>query len=149
MKKQFIFHILIFILAISFPTMKTYAQADAQIEKVKSILHRQASDWNKGDIDAFMNGYWESEKLQFIGSKGVTYGWKQTLANYKKGYPDRATMGQLTFDIIEVERLSRKVIMMTGKFMLARNEMEDASGHFILVWKKIKGEWVIIADHTS
>ncbi len=146
--KQFIIRIVVVIIALS-ATYITEAQSDKQIEKVKTILHRQADDWNTGNLEAFMNGYWESEKLQFIGSRGVTYGWKQTLANYKKGYPDRATMGKLTFDIIEVNRLSNKVIMMTGKFMLAREEKDDADGHFLLIWKKIKGEWVIIADHTS
>jgi len=126
----------------------TVAQEHKSIKKVKSILQKQADHWNKGDIDAFMQDYWKSDKLQFIGSKGVTYGWQQTKDNYKKGYPDKATMGFLTFDILDVTRLSRKAIMMTGKFHLKR-KMGDAEGHFLLVWRKMKGKWVIVADHTS
>jgi len=144
--KQLILKISVLILISFFFNVNSTAQATKTVEK---ILMRQANDWNKGDIDAFMNGYWESDKLQFIGSKGVTYGYEQTLANYKKRYPDLATMGKLTFKVIENSQLSRKVIMMTGKFMLDRTEKENLSGHFIIIWKKIKGGWVIIADHTS
>ena len=130
---------------------KTYAQSSDNkcIRQVKAILQKQAEHWNRGDIDAFMQYYWKSDKLQFIGSRGVTYGWQQTLDNYKKGYPDKATMGTLTFDILDVNQLSRKVIMLTGKFLLKRENMDDAQGHFLLIWKKIKGKWRIIADHTS
>lgn len=125
------------------------AQSNKDLLQVQAILYRQADDWNTGKIENFMNGYWESEKLMFIGSKGVTRGWQQTLDNYKKSYPDLATMGKLSFEVLENEKLGKKAIMMVGKFMLAREEKEDLSGHFILIWKKIKGKWVIIADHTS
>jgi hypothetical protein len=124
------------------------AQENKAIETVKSILLRQADDWNRGDLDAFMVGYWPSDELQFIGGNGVTYGWQNTLDRYKRVYPDRATMGQLKFDILEVKQLSKKVIMLTGKFTLSR-ENDQPTGHFLLVWQKIKGEWMIIADHSS
>ena len=60
---------------------------------VQQILMEQAEDWNRGDIDAFMKHYWKSDQLQFIGSSGATYGWQNTLANYKRRYPDRQAMG--------------------------------------------------------
>ncbi len=121
---------------------------DEDLMTVQYVLLRQQDDWNKGDIDAFMEGYWKSEKLQFIGGSGVTYGWKNTLENYKKRYPDRAAMGKLTFDIINVEKLSKKSIMLVGKWHLQR-EKDNPKGHFMLIWKKIGRSWVIIADHTS
>ena len=124
------------------------AQQSKDIETVRSILLRQSDDWNRGDIDAFMVGYWPSEKLQFIGGKGVTYGWQNTLERYKRVYPDKSTMGQLKFDILEVQQLSKKVIMLTGKYPLTR-ENDQPTGHFLLVWRKIKGEWLIVADHSS
>jgi len=129
--------------------MPVQAQSNKAVEAAKSLLYEQMEDWNKGDIHAFMEGYWKSDKLQFIGSRGVTYGWEQTLANYKKGYPDRATMGELSFDLIDVTQQSRNVVSVTGKFHLKRDEMDDAEGHFLLIVKKIKGKWLIIADHTS
>lgn len=124
------------------------AQQSKGIDKIKSILLRQADDWNRGDLDAFMVGYWPSDKLQFIGGNGVIYGWQNTLERYKRTYPDRSAMGQLKFDILDVQQLSKKVIMLTGKYTLTR-EHDTPTGHFLLVWRKIKGEWLIVADHSS
>ncbi len=124
------------------------AQESKDFAAVKSILFRQQSDWNKGDIDAFMNGYWESDNLKFVGATGITYGYDATLKNYHKRYPDRAAMGQLTFGIKSVEKLSRKVIMLVGTWDLDRTS-GPIGGYFTLMWKKIKGKWVVIADHTS
>lgn len=129
-------------------TLPGFAQESKDITQVKSILMRQAADWNRGDVDAFMIGYWPSDKLQFIGGNGVTYGWQNTLDRYKRVYPDQATMGKLKFDILDVQQLSKKVIMLTGKFTLTR-EKDTPTGHFLLVWRKIKGAWVIVADHSS
>ena len=58
-------------------------------------------------------------------------------------------MGKLHFDILETKKLSKKSIMVIGKYTLTREEIDDASGYFLLVWKKIKKEWVIIADHSN
>ena len=129
-------------------TSSAFAQENKDVATVKAILMRQANDWNRGDIDAFMVGYWPSDELQFIGGNGVTYGWQNTLERYKRVYPDRSAMGQLHFDILEVKRLSKKVIMLTGKYTLTRKN-DTPTGHFLLVWRKIKGEWMIVADHSS
>lgn len=136
-------------LMLTTAAMPAQAPSNKATEAVKSLLNRQMKDWNKGDIEAFMEGYWKSEKLQFIGSRGVTYGWDKTLENYEKSYPDRATMGELSFDLIDVTQQSRKVVSVTGKFYLKRESMDDAKGHFLLIVKKIRGKWLIIADHTS
>lgn len=144
---RYLFFNVILIFAFSIPSIS--AQVDKDLAKVQQILHRQAADWNKGDLEAFMKGYWKSPALTFIGSRGVTKGYENTLNNYIKGYPDRQTMGQLHFDILETDKLSKKSIMVIGKYTLTRKEMDDASGYFLLVWKKIKKEWVIIADHSN
>lgn len=124
------------------------AQQNKDIETVKSILLRQMGDWNRGDVEAFMVGYWPSDKLQFIGGNGVIYGFQNTLDRYKRTYPDQAAMGKLHFDILDVQQLSKKVIMLTGKYTLTRAN-DTPTGHFLLVWRKIKGEWLIVADHSS
>ena len=120
----------------------------SSISEVNSLLLEQEKEWNKGDINRFMEYYWKSDSLQFIGSNGVTYGWQETKDNYFKRYPDRTAMGHLTFTILNTTLLSEEAIMLTGKFHLKR-EIGDAEGHFLLVWKKIEGRWLIIADHTS
>ena len=118
--------------------------------KIKELMTTQSEAWNRGDIDGFMTTYWKSEKLQFIGSKGITYGWKNTLDRYKKSYPSKETMGFLTFDIINLDKRSRKVISVVGKWHLKRDaDLGNLKGHFLLILKKIKGKWLIVADHSS
>jgi len=115
---------------------------------ILGILDKQTQAWNRGDIDAFMNGYWENDSLMFIGKSGVTYGWTNTLNNYKKGYPDTAAMGKLTFTLIQVKKLSGKYYHVTGKWFLKRS-VGDVGGHYTLLFRKIRGRWVIISDHSS
>ena len=124
-----------------------FSQANDETS-VRTLLAKQNAAWNRGDIDAFMVGYWESDSLMFIGQSGVTYGYKNTLANYKKNYPDTTVMGKLTFTLIHVKQLSSEYFHVTGKYHLART-IGDASGHFTLVFRKINGKWVIISDHSS
>lgn len=121
---------------------------DKDVEIVKTILLNQQADWNRGDIDAFMLAYWKSENLQFVGSSGVIYGWDATMARYKRNYPDLDAMGKLSFEILQTHKLSKKVILLTGKFTLERKN-DRPSGYFTLSWRKIKGQWLIVADHTS
>ena len=115
---------------------------------IRKILDTQTQAWNKGDIDAFMNGYWENDSLVFIGKSGVTYGWTNTLNNYKKGYPDTASMGKLTFTLIQLKKLSKEYYHVVGKWFLKRS-IGDVGGHYTLVFRKINGRWLIIADHSS
>ncbi|MEO0338628.1 MAG: nuclear transport factor 2 family protein [Bacteroidota bacterium] len=137
------------ILTICLLALPLISQAQNKaIEQVKKILIQQSVDWNNGDIEAFMQCYWKSEELQFIGSSGLIKGWQATLDRYKTSYPDRETMGQLTFDILEVKQLSRKSMILTGRFTLDRKN-DRPTGLFLLAWQKIKGEWLIVADHTS
>lgn len=121
---------------------------DKDFEQIKSLLMLQQGQWNAGDIDAFMQTYWKSDELQFGGGNGITKGWQATLDNYKIRYPDRAAMGTLTFQVLDITRHSKKVVSLTGSWSLAR-EKDNPGGHFLLIWRKIKGNWKIVCDHTS
>jgi ketosteroid isomerase-like protein len=96
-----------------------------------------------------MKGYWKSDSLMFIGKSGVTYGYNNTLENYKKGYPTRDAMGILKFTILKVEKISADAYFVVGKWHLTREKVGDVEGHYTLLFKQIKGEWVIVADHSS
>ncbi|MDG1023462.1 MAG: nuclear transport factor 2 family protein [Flavobacteriaceae bacterium] len=115
---------------------------------IVSTLFKQQEDWNKGDIDAFMEGYLKSDQLVFSGSSGPIYGWNATKERYKKNYSSRLLMGSLTFDVLNLISLSPTVAQLQGKFYLTR-EIADSSGFFTLTWVKIEDQWLIISDHTS
>jgi ketosteroid isomerase-like protein len=123
------------------------AQETAE-QAIRNTMADQEVAWNLGNLEAFMEGYWKSDSLRFIGSRGLTYGWQQTLDNYKKGYPDAETMGRLKFTILSVEQIADHCAFVVGKWQLTRQK-GDVSGHYTLLWKKINGRWVIVADHSS
>lgn len=137
-----------FLLLLLLCTISAAAQKNKQERTILKILDEQTAAWNRGDIDSFMKGYWENDSLMFIGKSGITYGWGNTLKNYKKGYPDTANMGKLTFTIIQVKKLSGRYYHVTGKWYLKRS-VGDVSGHYTLLWRKVNGRWVIISDHSS
>jgi uncharacterized protein (TIGR02246 family) len=137
---------LVLFLSLFFSTAVFCQSADEAA--VRKVLSDQNAAWNRGDVDAFMVGYWDNDSLMFVGSSGITYGYKNTLANYKKRYPDTAAMGKLTFNLIEVKRLSSEYYHVTGKWHLQRS-IGDVGGHFTLVFRKINGKWLIISDHSS
>ena len=115
---------------------------------IREMLDQQQACWNKGDLSCFMDTYWRSDSLKFIGNKGITWGWKNTLERYEKTYPSQAAMGQLSFDILVIDRISEDSYFVVGKWFLKR-EIGDLQGHFSLLWRKIGGRWLIVADHSS
>ncbi|GAB4381047.1 MAG: hypothetical protein Kow0075_12660 [Salibacteraceae bacterium] len=70
-------------------------QPDVKI--IERTLLEQRDAWNSGDIRSYMNAYWMSDSLVFIGGKDITYGWENTLNRYLKAYPGKEQMGQLSF----------------------------------------------------
>jgi ketosteroid isomerase-like protein len=117
-------------------------------KEIKKVLNAQIEAWNKGNMEEYMKGYWNSDSLVFIGKNGPKYGWKTTLENYKKSYPDQSSMGILSFDITKVELINSDHAFVIGKWKLKR-EKDEPKGYFTLLFKKINGDWVIVADHSS
>jgi len=117
-------------------------------EEILGLFDKQVEAWNKGTLEQFMKTYWNSEELAFVGSRGPTYGWQATLDSYKRGYPDKKTMGHLNFKILDISKIDRKTVFAIGRFELTR-EVGDVAGYFTLVIQKKNAEWKIISDHSS
>ena len=124
-------------------------QVSKERRSILQILQRQTDDWNAGRIDRFMTGYWLSDSVTFVGQAGITYGYQETLENYRKRYPDRASMGSLKFDILELDFPAPNIAYVIGRFHLTRPNIGNADGYFTLLWRKIKNRWVIVSDHSS
>jgi ketosteroid isomerase-like protein len=128
--------------------LSSYLGFSQDKQAITKLMNDQQIAWSKGDMEGFMQGYWKSDSLMFIGKRGPTYGWQQTLDNFKKSYPDKAAMGKLTFRIDKVELLGARDAFVMGAWSLAR-EKDTPGGYFTLWFRKINGEWKIICDHTS
>jgi hypothetical protein len=116
-------------------------------KSIREVLDKQVAAWNENDIEGFMQGYWKSDSLLFIGSK-ITNGWDSTLARYKRSYPDKAAMGTLRFEIMRMDFISSDSYLVTGKYFLTR-EKDNPSGVFTLLFRKKNGLWVAVYDHTA
>lgn len=128
----------------------TLVNAQNEIENtekkaIRSIMDAQQVAWSKGDLKGFMEGYWNSDSLKFYSSRGITYGWQNTLENYRKGYPTKAHTGTLKFKINDISKISGESYFVMGEYFLTR-EVGDANGVFMIIFKKINGQWKIVAD---
>lgn len=147
---KILFYFLLIPLFTGFDTMYIDQQKQPANWKseIDSIMDFQDKAWNQGDLEAFMQPYHQSDSLLFVGSRGLTYGWKNTLDNYRKSYPDKEQMGTLHFENDEYRTLGENNALVIGRWHLYRAK-DTLQGSYSLNWQLIKGEWKIIADHSS
>jgi beta-aspartyl-peptidase (threonine type) len=115
---------------------------------IAGVLTTQQDAWNRGDVEAFLHGYWRSAELTFSGAGGIARGWDRVLARYKERYPDRSAMGQLEFSALEFRFLGSDAALVLGHWHLKRQK-GDVGGVFSLVFERFPEGWRIIHDHTS
>ena len=141
------------LLTIVFSCSSTNDSSVNESEIIKIIDNKMAaqeSSWNNGDLEAFMLPYWKSDSLMFIGKSGLKKGWNTTLSNYKKSYINKEEMGTLKFKNIDYKNIDNESFLVTGKWLLNRNEeLGNLSGHYTLLWKKFNDSWFIVYDHSS
>lgn len=111
-------------------------------------MQEQVGAWNNGDIDGFMKGYQQNDSIPFIGKNGITYGYNTITERYKKSYPDKEAMGELSFTDINIKPISDKYAYVTAKWNLKRVS-DTLSGYTSLLFEDIDGKWYVIADHSS
>jgi hypothetical protein len=128
----------------------TYAQSNEEddIKAINKVLKKQRIAWSNNNLEEFMEGYWKSDSLKFYGSNGVTYGWDNTLERYQKAYPTKNHTGKLSFRINDVTKISEGAYYVLGEYHIKR-EVGNADGIFMIILKKINGEWKIIVDTST
>lgn len=121
-----------------------------ELKNIKKVLQEQQKCWNIGDIDGFMQGYWNSEELIFTSlNHQPTYGWQATLERYKNSYPTQESMGELKFEFLHISVDSDNISAdLKGYWELVRKE-DNPKGEFFLKLKKLDGNWKITKDSTT
>jgi ketosteroid isomerase-like protein len=117
-------------------------------EEIRDVIQAQQDAWNRGDIDAFMNGYWRSEETIFVSGDEISRGWQTVLERYRKKYSDREKMGTLTFSQLKIDILSSDAAVALGRWELKR-KIDNPHGRFTLIFRKMPEGWRIVHDHTS
>jgi len=123
-------------------------QPPNSVAEIQSVLSAQQDAWNRGDIDAFMNGYAQSASTVFVSEDEVRRGWETVRDRYRIRYSDRAKMGTLSFSDIEVTMLSPDAAIVLGRWRLKRAN-DEPHGRFTLIFKLLPEGWRIVHDHTS
>jgi len=116
--------------------------------QIVNVLNAQADAWNRGDLEGFMEPYWQSDELTYSGSGQTRDGWTELLGRYKERYPTSERMGRLEFDQLRLRLLGRDAALVIGRWHLQR-EGDPVGGTFSLVFQRMDNRWVIIHDHTS
>lgn len=144
-------HVLHFVLSLGLGlgiSLNAGAADSADAAAIRMVMTEQAAAWNRGDLEAFMKGYWQDEALRFASGGSVTHGWQATLDRYRQRYADRAAMGTLRFTELEIEPLSADAALVFGHWSLTR-EADQPQGLFTLLFRKTAAGWVITRDHSS
>ncbi len=138
--------------AVLLLTTSAFPQSSSKISKIKtdilSVMDAQTAAWNRGDVEGFMSGYWNSTELVFVSGDNVTHGWQPTLDRYKKNYDSREKMGELKFSDLEINVISKKAAVVLGSWSLTRAS-DNPKGKFTLIFRKFADGWRIVHDHTS
>src|SRR5260370_5410892 len=108
------------------------AKREADRVAIDNVVNAQEKAWNRGDLDAFLEGYWHSPDLTFSGSGGIARGWDGVLARYKKNYPDHAAMGQLDFSALEFQFQGTAAALFLGHCLFVRVQREFGGGFFFV-----------------
>ena len=130
------------------PRAQNQRSASRAESQIRQLLAHQADAWNRGDIDAFMTSYWKSDETTFVGASGIARGWQAVLERYHRTYPNRESMGRVTFSNIEVHQECPNSAFVIGQYHLQR-EKDHPSGIFTLDLRKFGDGWRIVLDHTT
>lgn len=117
-------------------------------EEITDVLMNQQNAWNEGDIAGYMQGYFKSDSLRFASGGEVSYGWQTTFDRYASGYPEKSSMGQLTFSNIDISIISKESALVFGKWELEKDSDHPWGLFSLLFYETIDG-WRIVHDHTS
>ena len=128
----------------------TGQQRMALAKEIEGVLTTQVRAWNQGNVEEFMQGYWRSPKLEFYSGGTITLGWEPTLAHYKQRYQSEGKeMGKLEFKDLNIDLLSPRAAVVTGKYQLTLSDGKTPHGIFTLIFKRVPAGWKIVHDHTS
>ena len=145
MKSVYLFLFVLIVSCTTKPEIEASSDSEEDKTAILQVMTTQEKAWNNHDLEGFMEGYWKNDSLKFYGGSGLTLGWENTLSNYKKGYPTKAESGNLRFVINDISKIENNNYWVMGEYHLTR-DVGNANGVFIIIFKKINGEWKIIAD---
>ena len=140
------------------PAPEAEPEPDPTAERaVQKVLAEQVAAWNRGDLEGYMAGYWQSPQLTFYAGGTVTTGWDETLARYRRRYQGEGkAMGTLEFANLQVEVLGPRAALARGRWILRFTPKppapgpadSKATGLFTVVLRRLPEGWRVVHDHS-
>ena len=125
-------------------------QSEAAVREVRAVLDKQVADWNRGDLDGFLSGYWKSPKVVFMSGGQRFDGYEAMRDRYRRRYKaEGRAMGQLAFSELDLESLGPESVLGRGRFRLTMPDGAKPTGLFTVIFRKLPDGWKIVHDHTS
>ena len=116
---------------------------------VVEVLERQRDAWNRGDLDGYMEGYARTPALVFTSGGKIRRGWDEARAAYQQRYgQDRSGMGQLAFEIVDVQPVGADAAIVLGRWRLT-DTPQAGGGVFSVILERRPEGWRIVHDHTT
>ncbi len=146
---RFLSLILSLIFLLAFQSISR-AQSDEPKHAIEQVIGNQQQAWNRGDLEGFMAGYWNSPELTFFSGAHESKGWQAALDRYKKSYQGGGhEMGKLEFRNLRIEMLCPEAAFVRGEFHLTMSDGKTPHGLFTLIFRKFPEGWKIVHDHSA
>jgi ketosteroid isomerase-like protein len=124
------------------------ASPAGDVKHVAETMQAMTMAWNKGDLNAFVSYYKNSNTSTYVSST-IIVGYKNIAERYRTHYPDRHAMGKLSVSNLRIQLLSPVYAMVIGNWLLRRTGKHEIGGVFTLLWENTGKGWKIVVDHTS
>ena len=115
---------------------------------IRDIFKAGCTAWNRGDLDAYLASYWDSDKTIWVSSGSLRRGRKAIVAAYKARFSTSQKMGRIDVAELEIDVLTTTDAIAFGRWMLVLED-ESSEGFFTVQLKKLEGTWVYVSDHSS
>lgn len=116
-------------------------------QQVRKFLKDWEAAWNSGSMGAHMSFYKKSDStLRITNKRGLKWGWQTIYDDFKKGFPDSASMGKTFVDVESIKKLAHKYYYAVVKSGVMKGSRAQ-SGYLSLLLERIKRKWYIIVDH--
>lgn len=129
------------------------AERAEQHHEIVAMLAHSASNWNRGDLDAFVNDYLPGAETTYIGSRGVLRGTDAIRQAYAPRFAPGGIRDSLSFELMDVDPLAPDVVNVIATYILARHvgarDSVTSRGPTSLVMRRVDGRWRIVHDHSS
>jgi beta-aspartyl-peptidase (threonine type) len=126
------------------------SEKEDSVRSVRAVLEQQVADWNKGDLDGFLAGYWNSPKVVFQSGGQRLDGWEAMRDRYRRRYQaEGRAMGRLAFSALDIVPLGPEAVLARGQWRLTMPDGTQPGGLFTVIFRKLPEGWKIVHDHTS